>query len=82
MLAAGSSQQRNDCVFLMWFQDVHSLSLPFGRDGNVLLVFWPLRVLLAYLDCKITPYQVEEFEVATTGGVWVAAGGIMEIHPS
>jgi len=63
----------------MWLQDVQS-SFPLvfeGAEGNV-LPGNDRGAEKGLISPSSDPAQVEEFEVATSGGVWVAIGGIGE----
>ena len=72
-LGAAALEQRVDSGPLVGFQDIHSLAFPRGRPE--LLSCQQVPAAPALTSCPRST-QVEEFGVAITGGVWVAAGEV------
>lgn len=70
-LGAATLEQRVDGGPLVGFQDIHSLASPRGRPE--LLSCQQVPAAPAFTPCPRST-QVGEFEVAISGGVWVAAG--------
>ena len=72
-------QQRDDSGALVGFQDIHSLAFLRGRPEHASCQQVPTVSALRPCPRSI---QVGEFEVAISGGVWVAAGGLAQAAPA
>ena len=71
-LGRAALEQRVHRRLLVRFQDIHSLGFPRGRPDLVSCQQVPAAP--AFTPCPRSN-QVGEFDVAISGGVWVAIGG-------